>query len=90
MDAIAEAFRPLTSDVFGGSVVLIRDEEDFREHGIRKERYLRHTGGTLPLLYVGVVYIPDQFDLRRVEPVVERFGLTFLDEIELERPGEPD
>lgn len=86
LQAVAEALRPLDGDTFGFHVVLIRDEEDFREHLIRKERFLQHTGGKLPLLYIGVVYIRDQFDVSRLQPIEAQFGLTLLDERELEGP----
>jgi hypothetical protein len=65
-------------EVFGFSVALIRSPEDFAEHQFDERLYTARTQGKLPILCVGVAYVVDRFDISRLAPIVERFGLELL------------
>ena len=82
LTAIGTELQAMGGAAFGYRTVLLRVPEDFGEHGIDERLYTAHTGGQLPIIYVGVAYLPEQFDVARLRPIEEKYGLTLLRESE--------
>jgi hypothetical protein len=80
LTAVAKELKAIDDKAFGYRTVLLRFSEEFAEHGIDEALYTAHTGGKLPIIYVGMAYLPDQFDVGRLAPIEEKFGLTLLRE----------
>jgi hypothetical protein len=78
MKAVATELRAIDDAGFGSRTVLIRFAEEFAEHGIDEALYTTHTGGKLPIIYVGMAYLPDSFDVGRLTSIEQKFGLTLL------------
>jgi len=82
LTAIAKELQAIDDKAFGYRTVLLRVPEDFGEHGIDEALYNAHTGGKLPIIYVGMAYLPGEFDVARLKPIEEKYGLTLLRESE--------
>jgi hypothetical protein len=82
LQAIGKALKAIDDKAFGYRTVLLRLPEDFAEHGIDEALYTAHTGGRLPVIYVGMAYLPGRFDVARLKPIEDKYGLTLLRESE--------